>query len=247
MNYALLLNGFGGDGGFNIILIIVCVILAFYMIVGAYLGLVKSAFSLLTLAVAVFIAGQAGPYAGKVMQHTAVYEVIEGGIEERVSDFAWAQAEKAGEQIEVIDTMPLPAVIRHSLIENNNQQIYNALNIDAFSQYLAAYLTCLVLNALGFVLTFILALLILKALETGLDLLSRLPVIHTFNGLGGAAIGAVKGIMVIWVLCIFVTMIASTKMGTSILEQINENPILSLIYNNNILMNNIGKMSRLLF
>lgn len=247
MTYALLMNGFGGDGGLNIILIIVCAIMAIYMIVGAYRGLVKTAFSLLTLAVAVFIAGQAGPYAGKVLQRTVVYEVIEGGIEDRVSDFAWQQAEKAGEQIEVIDRMPLPQVLRRSLVENNNQEIYNALNIDAFAQYLSAYLACLVLNAFGFILAFILALIVLKALESGLDLLSKLPVIHAFNGLGGACVGAVKGIIVVWVLCIVVTMIASTSLGIYILEQINNNQILSLIYNNNILMNNIGKMSRLLF
>lgn len=247
MDYALLLNGFGGDGGKNIVLVIVCVIMAVYMIAGAYRGLVKTLFSLFTLAVAVFIASQTGPYAGKVLQHTVVYEMIEGSIEDRIADYAWQQAEKAGEQIEVIDTMPLPEALRRTLVENNNQQIYNALNIDAFAQYLSAYLTCLVLNALGFILCFILAGLILKVMESGLDLLSRLPVIHTFNGLGGAAVGAVKGIVVIWILCIFVTMITSTRLGLYILEQINDNAILSLIYNNNILLNNIGKMSRLLF
>ncbi len=246
MNYAFMLNGFGGDV-FNIIFIIACIIMAVYIIIGAYRGLVKTLFSLCTLAVAVFIAGQAGPYVGKVLQRTAIYEVIESGIEEQVSDFAWQQAEKAGEQIEVIDAMPMPEVIRSSLVENNNQEIYNALNIDAFAQYLSAYLTCLVLNAIGFVLTFILAILILKALEAGFDMLSKLPVIHTFNGLGGAAVGAVKGMIVLWVLCIFVTMIASTSLGSYILDQINNNSILSLIYNNNILMNNIAKMSRMLF
>ncbi len=247
MNDAFMLNSFWGDGGSNIIFIIVCAIMLAYIIVGAYRGLVKTAFSLLTLVVAVYTAGWAGPYAGKVLQQTFVYEVIETGIEDRVSDFAWQQAEQAGEQIEVIDTMPIPEVLRRSLVENNNREIYDALNIDAFAQYLSAYLTCLVLNALGFVIAFILIFLILKALEAGLDLLSKLPVVHAFNSLGGAVIGAVKGVIVIWILCILVTMIASTRLGIYILEQINGNTFLSLIYNNNILMNNIAKMSRLLF
>ncbi len=53
---------------------------------------------------------------------------------------------------------------------------------------------------LSFVVIFIVVLLLLRLLIRAVDLVTKLPVIHQFNALGGLLIGAAKGLLIVFLL-----------------------------------------------
>ncbi len=54
--------------------------------------------------------------------------------------------------------------MKDQLIENNNSTIYGELGVKSFPRYVAAYASHLVLNLLSFLVTFLLAIILVKAL-----------------------------------------------------------------------------------
>lgn len=231
----------------NYVLIVAAAVLIIAVIAGGIRGFIKTFFSAFSVIIAIVLAVQLGPYLGKVMQRTPVYTVISGSIEEKLDERAEAEAEKVSKQIEEINSYPLPDALKEALVENNNNQIYEALGVNRFNQYVASYMACLIINALAFLLVLLLAFIILKIIETSLDLISKLPVLHGINTLGGLAFGAVHGLILLWILCIAITVFSWTGPGVWICGQISRNPLLSWFYDHNYLLATLSNMGKMLF
>lgn len=231
----------------NYVLIVAAVIFLLAVIVGGIRGLIKTFFAAFSVAIALFIAVQVGPYLGKVLQRTPIYTGVANQIQVKLDVHSEAQAEKVSQQIDTINNYPLPQSLKDALIENNNNQIYEALGVQQFNQYVASYMACLVLNSVSFLIVFIVAFTILKIIEAGLDLIAKLPVLHGMNVLGGILCGAVHGLIILWILCIAITVFAWTGPGQMISAQINENPLLSFLYDHNYLLSTLTNMGKMLF
>ena len=137
---------------------------------------------------------------------------------------------------DLINSLPLPAVLKKNLIKNNTESVYKAFGIDELKKYIANYLTGLIFNVLSFILVYAGVMIILTVAVSALDLVAKLPVIHSMNKLGGLLFGLVNGLVVLWIICLVVTVFSGTGLGSLIYAQINENPWLRLIYNNNYLL-----------
>ena len=69
--------------------------------------------------------------------------------------------------------------------ENNTARTYTYLAAESFGEYVSGYLAEAVVNGLSFVISYILAALIIRVLTFALDILARLPVIHGVNRIAG--------------------------------------------------------------
>ncbi len=156
-----------------------------------------------------------------------------------------AQTDISAENV-LIGALPLPAFIKEALINNNNPAMYDALGITEFRSYVAAYITKMLLHAIIFILLMIIISLLLHMIAKALDLVARLPVLHTLNKLGGLIFGFVNAVIALWLLCTFFTIISGTDLGKEIYRQINELEILKIIYDQNGLMRIIADVQRLL-
>jgi len=107
--------------------------------------------------------------------------------------------------------------------------------LDSLEGYICELLTNIILNALGFFITFIVAAAGLAILCFVLDLLSKLPVLHQINTLAGAVMGALEGLVVLWIVFIVITMLGSTEFGQNCMAMISESKVLSFLYDSNIL------------
>ena len=231
----------------NAMLILTLLILIISVIMGAVRGFIKTFFSAFAVLVALVIAVQAGPYVGKVIQHTPVYSGIAGQIEQNMNEQTNEMGEKVSDQIDTITEYKIPGFIKEALIENNNSQMYEALGVYDFNAYVAAYMACLVINAVSFLLVFLTAYIIIKIIEGALNLISKLPVLHSINKAGGIICGVVHGFIRIWMIGVFIMAFAWTGIGQWASVQINDNPILSLVYNHNLIVSALTNMSKLLF
>ena len=231
----------------NILLILTIGILIGSVIVGAVRGFVKTFFAAFSVIIALIAATQLSPYVGKVIQHTPIYTGIAVQIEEKMDEQTEGIADRVVDQIDTIAEFQIPGFIKDALIENNNSQMYDALGVYDFNEYVAAYMACLVINAASFLIVFLTAYIMIKIIEGALNLISKLPVLHSINTMGGLICGLVHGLIIIWLLGVVIMALAWTGPGMWASIQINEDPILGFIYNNNLIVLVLTNMGKLLF
>lgn len=144
-------------------------------------------------------------------------------------------------QIKQIEESPLPVFLKDIILENNNAEIYKEMGVTSFPEYVAYYISRMVIKILAFLITFLLAIIIVKALIVAVDILGELPVLGLFNRIGGAAVGALSALLLVWVGFLVMTLLYSTTVGKACFEMIDQSQILTFIYDKNILLQTLLK------
>lgn len=140
------------------------------------------------------------------------------------------------QQIKDIEDSTMPEFLKEMLLENNNTAIYEELGVDSFPQYIASYISRMFLNVVSFLVTFILAFVIVKALMAAVDILGELPVLGAFNYVGGAALGALGAVLFVWVMFLAIAILYSTPIGDVCFSMIDSSVILTILYESNPLL-----------
>ncbi len=226
----------------NILAFIVIIILLLYTFWGYKAGLIKTIFSICSMLVALILTLVISPHISKTLQE-----------KESVMTFFSTKVEKAlnldklentaGSKLEQIEKLPIPKSIKDTLIDNDNSKAYDALNVTNFTSYVSHSVASVIINALSFVIVFLILYIGLRILCAVLDIISKLPVLHQINKLTGLIAGFIRGLIVIWLLCIVLTVSSTTSWGKSCFEMINESVFLSIIYNNNFIVKFIANIS----
>ena len=69
-----------------------------------------------------------------------------------------------------------------------------------------------------------------------LDLLFKLPVLHGINSFLGMLIGAVNGLLIVFILCALLTLLVPTDSMSALGEVIDKTLLVKYFYNNNLLI-----------
>ena len=139
-------------------------------------------------------------------------------------------------QIREIEDAPMPQFLEDELIENNNSTIYGELGVDSFPRYVAAYISRLVLNLLSFIVTFLLAIIIVKALMFAVNIIGELPVLGLINHIAGGALGLVLALVIVWIGFLVMTLIYTTEAGAACFEMMEKSTLLRFLYETNPLL-----------
>lgn len=230
----------------NWLLIAVVIFLAVYAIRGRQEGFIKTVFSIFSILIALVLTYEIQPYVSKALQHN---DKIVSYVEQKVDASVDLDKKEEGvsDQRSSIEGLRLPRSLKKSLIENNNTEVYKALVVEKFEDYVSSYLAMVILNALSFVVVFLIVYVLLFIISRALDILSHLPLINGLNKTAGLLVGLLRGLVVIWILCILLTMFSSTKTSQLLYGYINDSYILSSIYDNNILLHIITNIAKVLF
>jgi len=196
-------------------------------------------FSMFATIIAIAISAQLSPQLSRTWQNTAFYEAVSERVEMTLFKGQDSQNDSEAEEDQnnkgIISSLPLPDVVQNILASNDDVQ-NDMLGVSAFRKYIADSVTGIILNAISFVLVFIGVSIIMRIIIRCLNLLSRLPVIHTMNKMGGMLVGLLKGLIILWLICIVITIMSGTEAGSYLYSQINESPFLKYIYDNNLIM-----------
>jgi len=144
-------------------------------------------------------------------------------------------------QISLLENAKIPEMFRQLLLENNNDEIYKSLGVTTFTEYVGSYLAKLAANIISFLLTLLVATVIVRIVIYTLGIIGDLPVIGGLNRVAGGLVGMGTGLVLIWVLFIVITLMYETKLGATCFQHIAENEFLTELYDHNILMNFITK------
>ncbi|HWT75711.1 MAG TPA: CvpA family protein [Mobilitalea sp.] len=229
----------------NWLLLVVLAILVVNTLIGMKAGFIKTVFSLCSLVVAVILTIWISPYVNDFMRgNEKIYDGISSKVE-KMLPFSAEEAAKS-EQVSLIEKLSLPQSIKDSLIENNNADVYKALAIDNFKDYVTNYLTGVIINAMAFIITFIVLLILLWVICLTLDIVSKLPLLNQINKTAGLLAGLLHGLVVVWLFFILLTVFGSTDIGQKAMQMIGDSQILSMIYNNNFILKFITSITKMI-
>ena len=246
----------------NWLLLAVALIFLLGLIWGILRGFLRIGISLLSTLVTLVLVILLNPYVSAAVEKwTPLDEFIEEQCiamfvpsisEETLEEAGLTQAEiqnippelleeLAGEvsrdtQIRLVEESPLPSFLKESLLENNNSEIYERLGVSTFPEYAASYIARLAINIATFVITFLLVWILLRAVIAVADLVASLPIIHSLNKIAGGLVGLLLALVVVWIGFLILTVACDSEMGTLCFRWIEENAILTFLYDKNPLL-----------
>ncbi len=216
-------------------LLIVCIIIVVALgIVGGIQGFVKMIFHVLsTIIVIVVTILFSSKVTGLLQNNEKIYEAVYGKVVEIVK--LESEDPEVDTAEELIDSLKFPTIIKNMIKGSDAISEYRDSSAEELAEYIHTSIAGVIFKAAGFIITFIAAAIIMGIATFIFDHMSQLPVLKDINVIAGIALGALEGVLVIWVFFVFVTMFASSKFGQIMMSMISENPILDFIYTHNII------------
>ena len=204
-------------------------------------GFIRLAVSMVALILTLTIVRVSLPVVtGYLKDHTHLQQTISENMKKTIGlsgeqDLPDNSSEIPSVQRTVIEKLNLPQNMKSALIENNNNEMYQLLGVQAFADYIGGYLANKILNSIGFVVLFAIVHLAIRLIVRWLDIIAKLPILSGINKITGALLGGIQGLVFIWLICILITAFSGTSWGLTLSRQIESSRWLSYLYNHNFL------------
>lgn len=230
----------------NWLLIAVLAILIVNALIGRKVGFIKIVFSLCSLIITLILTTWISPMVNDVMRgNEKFYDLVIDKVEVLLP--FEEEDTKTNEQVSYIEELPMPQSIKDTLIENNNTDIYKTLAVNNFKEYVSNYLASVVINAMAFIFTFIVILILLWVISIALNLISKLPILNQINKTAGMLAGFIQGLIIVWIFFLVITVFGGTEWGQEALMMVEQSEILGFVYNNNYLLSFITSAAKMFF
>ena len=217
--------------------IIVCLILLVFGLIGYKKGLVRSALTLVSSVASLLVAFIGYPIIKAILKVTPICTMIYEGILDKVSgiDFGVGVQSQANAILEKVNWVP--QVITEQIKNNNNAAMYEFLGVENLHQYIAMYLTNLVLGLLAIIIGwFIIRVVMASILKILSGIVEHLPVISSFNRGGGLLLGILKGVLTLSIIGLIMPLFASYPSFQELYQSIEASYITKWLYENNFIL-----------
>ena len=225
----------------NTLDIVVLLILVSFVAIGYKKGLAIMVLNFFRTIIALFLASQLYPSISKFLrEHTGMYESLKNSIAESMGLTQVVQETTLKASTELIENLPIPEFIRNTLTSNNNPEYYKVLKVDSLEGYIAGYISNMIINSIALIIVFISVYVLMNILVSALNIVANLPIINSFNKLGGSLIGFLQGTVLIWVIIVMLTFSFSTSSApehSDIFVMLNQSTIAIHFYNTNVILN----------
>lgn len=118
-------------------------------------------------------------------------------------------------------------------------EMFSVLVAAAAASMLAPYVNSMLkkdIPLMAFLIAYLVLWLTLKYVCAALDLISKLPIINELNKAAGILAGLFRGIIMVWILFIVITVFRFTDWGAMALEMVKGNQILLKLYQSNLIL-----------
>lgn len=247
----------------NWVLIAVIVILGFYGLMGMKRGMVRIILSLAAVIVTILITMALTPIASNYIKDntnlytklkTATYNGMQknntvgnafeeiGKTQDITNITNVNQSESNMQKItdQVVNKLKVPDSLKKQIQSKINVDKYIEQGVttvqDMVANALAEQIASIILNIIIFTIIFIIVYILMQIIIKVVDLVSMLPVLKQINKTGGFILGLVKGLIVVWVFFIAMTIFCNTEFTHTVFAYVNENSFLAFLYNNNLIL-----------
>ncbi|MBS4534402.1 CvpA family protein [Clostridium sp. D2Q-14] len=206
--------------------IIIIIIILLTGLNGFHRGFILSAFSLLGTILALVIANKFYPIiASLFINHTNFYDSLYDKIYPNIVNIT------EGEGVFSFDTLVKIIRIPQILINNSIGKVdYNSVEVITRS------ITTMIINIISIIILFIIANIILSILVRMLNIFFKLPILNSFNKIGGLIFGLIRGVLVIFIIYAILTPVISLNPDGFIAVQTTNSVLGDYFYNNNLII-----------
>ncbi|MCF0134392.1 MAG: CvpA family protein [Blautia sp.] len=211
-------------------------LIVFAAIMGYKQGFVREVVTMFMLVLTMVLSGYIHPYVYNFLQeHTPVYSYVFENADAFVSDQLDEIVNEGKETRQnVIASLNLPWFLEKGLLEKDDQDAAHSLTAQG-TQYVAESLANLTLRIISLVLCFVIASILVRMGMWALDILTKIPIINGTNKVAGAVLGAVKGIVFLWIILFVMTLFYKAAFAKEAVKMIEQDTFLRLVSRYNLL------------
>lgn len=223
----------------NWLLIVVIAIILASALSGYKKGFIGMAVSLIGTAVVLCLSAVIAPVVtealiGNDQIYSMVYDTVVDNLD--IEENVIKSIDEQGQE-EIIDDLSLPQFVKDSLKKHNVEEVYDKLECTNFSDYIYAYVTRLIIDAISHVAVFILLAVIFVVTGSVIKIFEKIPVLKEVNKLFGLIVGVVFGLFLVDILLIILVCIPNSEIIDSTMKCIESSDVLTNIYEKNYLWN----------
>lgn len=232
----------------NTVSIIIGIVFLMCVISGLWQGLFRVLVSVAGLIVSIVIAVYVAPYVSSSLEkNTRLDENMAHYISEKMQFSEAGEETSKGIQVAIIEELPLPETMKDNILNNNNAEMYDVLDATGVYDYIAKSIAMVILNAVVFLSLVLICRIFFFFLGRAAKGLSKLPILRSIDKLGGGVLGALKGLILIWIFFLILSVTSTMEWSQTLIAQINETRVLQLLYDNNALVDIVGDLTKVLF
>ena len=208
-------------------------------IIGGYKkGFLKLALSFAGLIAVIYFSTKLYPAVSDYLNtDTAVYEKIRIRIAEKINEKCVDEEDIVVDRI--FDKLNLPKILMKNVPKDGVTSIYENVVDSVVENYISGYLAKVFVNGISYLAVFLILYLLFKLLLKATGIVDMIPIVNGFNRLLGGLIGALEGLLAVWIAFFLVLLFFGNEMTDTFLLQIKESRFLSLIFNTNIFLGSV--------
>ena len=200
--------------------LIVILIIALFTFIGYKQGLIKTAIKITSFFIAIIIALILyKPVSALIIKNTTIDDKIESTIIEKITPEGM-KPEGMKPEDEASEATKIP----QGFIKEANNTIKDT----------AETITVKIIEVCTVLILYLISRIVLKFIAALGDLIAKLPILKQFNKLGGTIFGALKGLLIVYVILAVVYLI-SPLLKENATKSIDETILTKAMYNNNII------------
>ncbi len=252
-----------GELNINWLLVGVILVIVIGFIIGFVKGAFKMIYAVVAIVLAITLTIMISPITKSfLMRNTKFYNFIYEKTETLVDKNEWTAliakriapdekdieiesggADSVSLMRELLDTLGIPEKFKEAIL--GDESVITSIEIssdadtndalEAMEKGAYTGITHVVIKAIAFLLTLLVVGIILAILGGLMSALGRVPGIDKVNAIVGGLAGGCIALLIVWVFFAIVTMLSTTEFGKTMLAMISENPLLSFIYNHNVI------------
>ena len=157
-----------------------------------------------------------------------------------ISDIDPGQGKDIAE--EFLNNLRLPRIIKATLFNKTTINEYISQGIESLKQYVVERISSVALKIMTYVGLIIAIYIIIRILLLVSKLINSIPVVRGINRFFGAVVGFVEGAMILWLLCLIISLISQTELGIKIVDVIHQSWFLSYIYEQNLVLRMVNAL-----
>lgn len=222
------------------------VIIFVSVLIGIKKGLIGTLFSFASTLIGIFLAYFLYPnVSAMLVKYTGLYQFIMNKAIKALDleKLAQGATSKQGE-ISVIQNLKVPEFLKELLVHHKNPVVYDLLKATNLEEYIGGTIATMAINALSFLIVLVIVMLLLNIMSHVLNIVSKLPVIHQLNTMGGLAVGLAQGLIFIWIICILLSFVIAVQGNEKLLLLVNHSPVVMFFYQNNFIMKFISNLPK---
>lgn len=216
---------------------VVLAIISGFGIIGLVNGFIFSVFRLVSFLISVVLSIKFYPVVANFLMKTALYTTIKASILKNLFKqvpAADSHAKQAAAD-SVINSLHLPGFLKGHLL-NSMPNPSKLVDINGLLDRISGDLAKVVIDILSLVIIYIAIRVVLIFVRVILQGIAKLPLFRQVDKLGGFALGAVEGLLTIYIVCAVLMLFHAAPQFKHVFEALDNSSIAKFFYQNNFIV-----------